>query len=319
MSRSVPSLILATGLLLSGASHAAPALRSPAEEDRVVRRLESDPAEVVSDRPAGGGVTGARRIVVRFEDGEERELKWKPVPSGMDGANNSPRKEIAAYQIQRLVLDPPDHVIPTTVLRCIPLDAFSGESRNSPTLEGSTCVLGVAEIWLEDVHVPEKLYDAARFRRDPVYAGHLADMNLVTYLIGHRDGRSNNFLMSNDPSNRRVFSIDNGISFDPMIFNYFVRNWHEIRVPALRRGPVERLRTLPPDALDRLQVLAEMARGEDGVLRHVPKQAPRAPDTGAFHDGRSLQLGLTRDEIEAVRERIDALLEEVDAGEQKLF
>lgn len=320
MLRSHPSIGLALGVLLAaGAARATTDLRSPAEEDRIVRRLESDPARVVSDRPAGGGVTGARLVVLRFADGEDIALKWKRVPAGMDGSNNSPRKEIAAYQLQRLFLDPPDHVIPTTILRCLPLEAWPAEGRPDPNPEGAACVLGEAEVWLDDVHVPERIYDEKRFGRDPVYAGHVADMNLVTYLIGHRDGRSNNFLMSNDPGNRRVFSIDNGISFDPMIFNYFVRNWHEIRVAALRRAPLERLRALPPAALDRLLVVAEMERGEDGIFRHTEPTAPRAPSEGIAFDGRALQLGLSRDEIRRVRERIDALLEAVDSGAQKTF
>ena len=319
MTRRPPRLVLVAGLLLAGAAPATTALRTPAEEDRVVQRLESEPAKVVSDRPAGGGVTGARRLVVRFADGEEMELKWKPVPTGMDGANNSPRKEIAAYQLQRLLLDPADHVIPTTILRCMPLEAYDDVGRPSPNPEDAGCVLGEAEIWLDDVHIPERVYDREIFRRDPVYAGHVADMNLVTYLIDHRDGRSNNFLMSNDPANRRVFSIDNGISFDPMIFNYFVRNWNEIRVPALRRAAVDRLRHLPPDALERLQVVAQMERGEGGVFLHVPRTVAREPAKGISFDGRSLQLGLTRKEIEKLRARIDALLEEVDSGDRKLF
>lgn len=311
--------IVVAGLAAADVARGSLDLRSGGEEDRLVTRLESSPVTVFSDQPVEGGVTGARRLALRFEDGVEIEVKWKPVPSGMDGFNHSPRKGIAAYQVQRLVLDPPDHPIPTTVLRCIPIESFGDALRPESNPEGSACVLGEAELWLHDVHCPKRIYEPEHFARDPVYAGHVADLNLVTYLIDHRDGRSNNFLASNDPSGRRVYSIDNGIAFDPILFNYFVRNWNSIRVPALRRAPIERLRSLAPGALDSLAVGVEMRRGVDGIFRHAPRTAPRAPGAGVFFDGETLQLGLTASEIEHLRERIAELLEDVDGGDLRLF
>ena len=309
--------LLCLGVFTVAASGlAASNIRSSAEEDRVVERLESDPAKVVKDQDAGGGVTGARRLTLRFEDGEEIEVKWKPVPGSMDGWNNSPRKELAAYEIQRWFLDPPDHVVPTSVMRCLPLESVGAEK---PSLEGSTCVLGAMEVWVHDVHIPEKIYDPKLFARDPVYARHMADMNLVTYLIKHSDGRSNNFLLGNDPENRRVFSIDNGISFGAPVHNFFVKNWDTIRVPALRKESVDRLRAASPEDFEELAVVVEMKLGADGVWRNAPKTTRRNPKDGAFLEDGMLQLGLTRSEIEALIERRKDLLERVDEGEQKTF
>lgn len=319
--RCFPSLFVALALgALPPAVRADAAFASPEDEDRFAERLRSDPVRVVRDDGAGGGVTGARKLTLRFSDGEDLDVKWKPVPDGMDGWNNSPRKEIAAYAVQRLFLDPPDFVVPTTVLRCLPPDAFRPLGDNpKPNVRGAQCVLGVLEEWLHDVHPPQHVYDPKLFQRDPVYARHMADLNLFTYLIEHQDGRSSNFLMSNDPAQRRVFSIDNGIAFGASIHNFFVRNWSEIRIPALRRDAVERLRAQPRAALDALAVVAEMRRDAGGVLRPVPPGASRAPDRGLHLDDGTLQLGLRRAEIEALEARLRTLLEEVDAGERETF
>lgn len=295
-------------------------IRSPAEEDRIVERLEADPCTVVKEDGAGGGVTGARKLVLRFSDGEEILVKWKPVPGGMDGWNNSPRKEIAAYQVQRLFLDPADHVVPTTVLRCLELDAFTlTGSKVAPNVEGARCVLGEVEVWVHDAHIPDHIYDPELFERDSAYATHMADMNLLTYLIRHQDGRASNFLLANDPENRRVFSIDNGIAFGASLHNFFVKNWDTVRVPALRKKSVERLRTLPPGAFEPLAVVVELKRDEAGVLRPAARSPSRHPDEGIYLGDGALQLGLTAEEIADLGERRESLLEQVDAGRLRTF
>ena len=50
-----------------------------------------------------GGVMGVKKLRVRLgSEGEEYFVKWKRAPSGdADGWNNTPRKEIAAYEIQK--------------------------------------------------------------------------------------------------------------------------------------------------------------------------------------------------------------------------
>lgn len=318
--QSIRSLPLVLLLLLAPVPARATDGRTPAEEDRIVSRLVNDTCSVVKASEAGGGVTGAQHLTLRFEDGEEIEVKWKPVPGGMDGWNNSPRKELAAYEIQRLFLDPPDHVVPTSGLRCLPPEAFATTGRTpKPNVEGMRCVLGVFEVWLSDVHHPDAIYDAALFASDPVYARHMADMNLLTYLIEHEDGRASNFFLGNDPANRRVFSVDNGISFGAPIHNFLVKNWNQIRVPALREASLARLRALPEDAFDGFAVVAEMKRDDAGVLRPVARQASREPEKGISLELGALQLGLTREEIGALTDRRKELLERVEAGEVETF
>jgi hypothetical protein len=147
----------------------------------------------------------------------------------------------------------------------------------------------------------------------------MADMNLLTYLIRHQDGRASNFLLANDPENRRVFSIDNGIAFGASLHNFFVKNWDTVRVPALRKKSVERLRALPPGAFARLAVVVEMKRDAEGVLRPARESPSRHPDEGIYLGDGVLQLGLRRSEIDDLADRRKALLDEVDASRLRTF
>ena len=213
---------------------------SLAERERSVYRVDSAGA-------AGGGTTGAEERVVWLPDlGEDVKLKLKPVPGDLDGINNAPRKELASYLIQRLFLDPEDFVVPTTFTYCVDMESWRREHGASakPNVDGLRCVLVVNALWMKDVTLPDPLYDEERFLTDPTYAYFLSNFNLFTYVVGHRDGREGNFLVSKDDARRQIFAIDNGSTFNPWGYNYFVPNWDVIRVAAVRRDTVERLRKL---------------------------------------------------------------------------
>jgi len=280
-------------------------------------------AELVTFKRTAQGLGGAERAEVHFPSvGRTFWLKAKRMPEDLDGVNNAPRKELAAYAVQRLFLDPEDYVVPTSVSRCVRLDAYRTQHpRASSTLEGTRCVLVLVSLWLQDVRVPETLYDNELFLTDPGYAYFMSNFNLLTYLMDHRDGREGNFLVANDDVRRQVFSVDNGVSFDPSFpnYNWFVPNWNDLRVPALRRESIERLRKLEEKDLDFLLVVEQLQMDEERILRQVPTTAPIDPDEGVSVQDGVVQLGLTEDEIEDIWERIEELLEDVDDGDIPLF
>jgi hypothetical protein len=293
----------------------------PLPPGQVEQLLAHAPFEIESMKPAGAGVMGAAHARARFPARRlELDVKWKTAPAGTaDGWDNSPRKELAAYDVQQWFLDPDDWIVPPTAIRCIPLDAYERLGKATPTIEGTRCVLGLVAAWLSHVSPPEVLYDPQRFANDPRYAAHFADLNLLTYLIDHRDGRLSNFLVSDDPDDGRVWTVDNGIAFGNLVWNYFVTNWNEIRVPALRRASVERLRRVTPAQLERLLVVAELEADARGVLQPVAPRRPRDVDGGTRVTPGRIQLGLTRDELEGVATRRTELLARVDRGEIPLF
>ena len=268
------------------------------------------------------GTTGAL-VLINHDEVSGKDIKWKfkkNVPGWVDSFNTSPRKELAAYQVQKLFLDSEDYVVPTCLAFCIPRDRFMKRGGYAAaTLEGTDCVLGLASIWMKDVTVPDTLYDESRFLKDPTYAYFMSNFNLLTYLVQHRDNRVGQFLVSKDDKRRQVFSIDNGISFGFWPYNFFIQQWEDIHVPALRQDSIERLRKLQRQDLNFLGVLAQFKLDENLVLRPVSVGKNLDPSVGAKYTGGVLQYGLAKSEIDAVWDRIQHVIAEVDAGTIQVF
>ena len=66
-------------------------------------------------------------------------------------------------------------------------------------------------------------------------------------------------------------------------------------------------------------VVAQMKVDSDGILQTVDPGPPIDPDEGANFDGTTVQFGLTEEEVNAIWERVEALIEKVDANEIALF
>jgi hypothetical protein len=305
--------------------------------NRAAEILRSAPYEIHGVQGAGAGVTGAQKVDALFEFTEQEEdevylwkiddgvsIKSKPFPSpSLDGWNNNPRKEIAAYELQTIFLEPRDYVVPTTVARCIPVeDHLPYRPAARPTLEGTDCVLTVLSLWLENVTVPDVFYDEARFRSDPAYAYAYGIFNILTYLSDHLDNRKGNFLVSKDDRFPRAYAIDNGIAFGSWIYNWFIPSsyaWRKIVVPAVPESAIDRLRELRRADLDRFAVVAEFHKNENGHLEAAPPGASLDSSRPVTVDGNVVQLGLTESEIDDLWERIEGLIERVDEGRLATF
>ena len=269
------------------------------------------------------GTSGARVITLYLPAiDKEDKFKWKEMdPGGLDGFNNSPRRQIAAYEIQKLFLEPEDYVVPTSIAVCIPLGIYYRSSSESgeASLPGTSCRLGLASTWLLDLKVPEKLYEESRFLEDPTYAYYMSNLNILTYLIDHRDTKKSNFLVSKDERRRQVFSIDNDIAFGTFPYNFFWPHWNKIRVAALRRDSIDKLRRLQREDLDFLEVVFQMEKDEDDVLLPVPTDAKICPDAGVCTQDGTVQFGLKQSEIDDVWERIQTLIKRVEKGKIPVF
>lgn len=285
------------------------------------RRLATSSFDVTAWKNAGGGVTGAKKLTITFrEDRLSVAVKWKRAPTGGDGWNNSPRREIGVYAVQKLFLDAGDYLVPPIVARGIDWQVYRPvEPDPSPNLDGVRCVYGALAMWMINCHPAERVFDRDRIARDPRYAYHFGNLNLLHYLVNHRDARTSNFLVSNDPDNPQLFSVDNGISFGEKIFNFLVRNFNKIRVNALPHRSIERLRRVSRAELDRLGVLAELRADDAGVLRHVAPGPNLDPETGNRVRAGVVQIGLASAEIDAVAQRLEELLRRVDQGELGTF
>jgi hypothetical protein len=206
---------------------------------------------------------------------------------------------------------------------CLPLEGYLDASA-TPTREDSMCVLGVFAMWLNDLTLPEPLFDEERFGRDYVYAYYFSNLNLFTYLVKHHDGRAGNFLVSKHAARPQIFSIDNGVSFgdsfNGRFYNWFVSNGNTVHVPALRKESIDRLRKLrEEDVIKQLGVVAQLELNADGIFVNVPPGENLDPDDGVRIEGNTIQLGLSEDELEDVWERIEDLIEDVDEGDIAVF
>jgi hypothetical protein len=269
------------------------------------------------------GTGGAMKVRVHIGSlNRDLDFKIKKVPPDLAGINNSPRREMAAYSVQTLFLDPPDYLVPATAVRCPALERWREvHGKGEPQIPGSNCVMISASLWLTGITLPDAVYDKQRFLEDPVYARYLADFNLLTYLVDHRDGRRGNILVSKEDDRRQVFAIDNGVSFGPMwpLYNWFVPNWNVLRVAALRKSSVDRLRPLERKDLDFLLAVQELRDNGSGHYVDV-ERGPLLDDNGGVQArGGIVQVGLTRGEIDDVWHRVRTLIERVDEGRIPVF
>ena len=280
------------------------------------RLLAEAPMRIVSaeiSRPkAKGDIT--LKADVAFGDEPPMRVKLRKSMPGADEFNNVPRYDLAAQELQKLLVDPVDYFVPPTALRFVPIDEFRRYTDDvRPTFRGSDEVLAVVQYWLQEVKVVEDVLDPARFTADPVYARHIGQLNVFTYLIDHRDSNVGNFLISRAEQGPRVFSIDHGVAFASPDSDRG-ELWAKLRVDRLPAGTIARLRALDRGQLDsRLGVLAQWRLVDGRFLAEAPG-ANLGRSRGVRVERGVLQMGLSAREIGRLWQRREQLLRSVDEG-----
>ena len=307
-------------LAIAGAA-AAQDLNIPIPVAELERMLVTEPLQIVSaeiSRPkAKGDIT--LKAEVSFGARPPFRVKLRKSEPGAESFNNVPRYDIAAYELQRLLMDPAEYVMPPTALRMIPLADFQRYSPDvKPTFKGADEVLGVVQYWLQEIKVVADVYDPARFEADPVYARHIGQLNVFTFLIEHRDSNVGNFLISKAEQGPRVFSIDHGVAFASLDSDRGTA-WLEMRVNRLPKDTVARVRMLTKDELSaRLGVFAQWEL-RDGHYVAVPLTENKWPSRGVRIKDGVVQMGLTRAEIAAIDRQVKRLVHQVDFGTIKAY
>jgi hypothetical protein len=281
--------------------------------------LQSEPLRIVSaeiSRPkAKGDIT--LRADVAFGERPPMTIKLRKAEPGANTFNNVPRYDIAAYELQKLLMDAAEYVVPPTAVRMLPLSDLRpyapSNVRIRATFRGSDDVLCVVQYWLQDVKAPEDVLDQALFQIDATYARHVGQLNVFTYLIEHGDSNRGNFLISAVPAAARVFAIDNGVAFASEQSDRG-ELWKSMRVTRLPTDIVGRLRELTQaDLTSRLSVLAQWEL-RDGHYVVVPLGENLDPRNGVRRKDTTVQMGLTRSEIEGVWSRVERLLQKIVDG-----
>jgi len=258
-------------------------------------------------------------VLLAFNDSTAIEVKWAVAPHGGEAFNNQPRYEAGAYELQKLFLDERDYVVPPTVLRMVPQSVFAASPglKGEPTFDGGQSVLVALQYWTAGV-TPEDVFNPKRADRDSVYARHLGDLNILTYLIRHRDANKGNMLISADTANPRLFAVDNGVAFNSPPSNRGA-DWQNMRVKRVSAGTAARLRTITDSSLTSvLGVVAQFERrGDDYVATAIGPNLDK--DEGVRRKDSTLQLGLTAAEIDGVRDRLKELVKDIEKGKIKTF
>jgi hypothetical protein len=305
---------------------------------RAVAEVESwlvDPGlEILGAAPPPTGIQGAVVLTLRAPRLMPVVFRAKWRAHSTTTTRNSPRRELAAYAVQKLFLEPDEYVVPPAAPHCFPLEAYRAEvdQNAKATFREAPCVFGYLSYWLEDV---EPLADAAEegwfhgqyrhafdprlYADNPAYRDSISRVNMLTYIIGHADSHAKNFVITSDSSAPLVYSVDNSLSLglkknarlDPR------HDWSMLKVPALPRSSVERLRAHARE-LDRLAAIAVL-EPKAGVL--VQGEAPRAPPNalGLEWTGGRLRVGLSAAEIGDLEVRVALLLRKVDRGEIQIY
>jgi hypothetical protein len=283
--------------------------------------LQSEPLRIVTaeiSRPkARGDIT--LKADVAFGEREPMRIKLRKAERGAETFNNVPRYDIAAYQLQKLLMDPHEYVVPPTALRMLPLGELEAHARSvDPTFKGSDDVLCVVQYWLQDVKAQEDVLDKALFESDAVYARHVGQLNVFTYLIEHADSNLGNFLISAAPEGARVFAIDNGVAFASEKSDRG-ELWKRMRVQRLPKDLVERLRAMSEAGL--MSQLGVVAQWElrDGHYVAVAPGENLAPKSGVRRKDSIVQMGLTAREINDVWDRTRRLVKMIDDGDIQAY
>ena len=266
----------------------------------------------ISRPNAKGDIT--LRADVSFGGAEPLRVKLRKAEPGANTFNNVPRYDLAAYELQKLFLDPAEYLVPPTNLRMVGLAEFAKYSPGvRRTFPDADQVLAVVQYWLSDIKSIPDVYDAKRFGTDPVYARHIGQLNVLTYIIRHRDSNQGNFLIGKAETGARVFSIDHGVAFESDDSDRG-ELWKEMRVTRLPADTVERLRRITPELLtERLAVLAQWQL-KDGSYVPVPKGPNMSENRGVRRSGNDLQMGLNKSEIRSINRIRENLLERIDEG-----
>lgn len=295
-------------------------------------RFRSQSFEILN-MPTSRGLPSERTFAptVRFEDGAMMQVKFAPAPPGGEVFNNRPQYEVAAYEIQKLFLDESEYVVPPTAARCLAFDFVEqaidkAPNRSAiedprPTFDEWRMSLVVLQYWLWNIDIAERndIRDRKRLEEDETFARHAGNFNLLTYLIGHNDSNVGNFLISTDPANPRVFSVDNGLAFSDEESDRGTY-WRELQMERFPAKSIERLREVTLEDLHAaLGVVAQFSLGPDGNFVQVEATENLAPNTGIRRTPTVLQLGLRASEIRNLHRRLGRLIRDIDNGKYEVF
>lgn len=296
---------------------------------RQIEALLSATPQILGMADTPSGSQGAKILTLSGSDRGQKivfRVRWRA--QSTEGLINEPRKELAAYAVQKLFLSEQELVVPPTVALCLPLADYRRFAPREPATEGTDCVLGFASYWLEGVedvedaqksgtlHPSSGFWDRQLFETDPVYRSSVSNVNVLTYLINHGDAHEKQFMLEKTPFGLRTYVVDNSIAFlsikNPMML--LREDWSQIQIPTIPSSVVARLRALTVADLRSLSTIVELEKRDGQLVPSSSKLDPIPSDGhGISWQGDRVRIGLSNREIELVASRIRELLQRPEA------
>jgi hypothetical protein len=306
------------------------ACRAPADVEAALR---SPALTVIGAAETPQGRQGARILTLAVPSSGGRfvfRAKWRA--HSTLSTLSDPRRELGAYAVQRLFLEPHAYVVPPSAGHCFALEPYrrSVDAQARATFRGIDCVFGVLSYWLEHARSlddeedaglltdDQRAFDAALFRRMPTYRASAADLNVLTFLIEHGDSHPDQFVVGGPAASPRLYLVDNSLTFGSFRNPTVVEDWSRWLVPNIRRATWQRLQRVAPAEWAGLAVI-EQYEIREGVLVHTAAGPAKNTSAGLRWAGRQLQVGLDDRELARVARRLRALSSDVAAGKLALF
>lgn len=284
----------------------------------IEKMLTSDPVEIAIPRDVRFKGDKAKTAMLKREDGFFIRIKSKKAAQGGEDYNNQPRYEIAAYQFQKLFLDPDEYVVPPTAGRGFSLETYQKiEEGAQPTFKNTSAVFCLLQYWLDNV-TTQNLFEEKRLYSDSLYARNIGNLNIFTYLIRHSDSNKGNFLISKISENPRVFAVDNEMAFGD-IMSERGYEWRNLVVKRFPQKTVDRLRKIRKEDLFATLGVVAQYEIQNGQLIPVEPTANLDENDGVRQSDGVIQLGLTVKEIDRIFERLQEFLQKVDSGAVSTF
>ncbi len=246
-------------------------------------------------------------------------IKVRRAGAGVSSFNNEPRYELAAYELSRLLFPADEQVVPAIALRSAPLAQFRLlDPAAVEAWRDTGSAFYMVQCWLNGAQPHPLVIDATRFATDRAYARAISRLNVLTYLIEHKDSNLGNVMLTGEGAAVRAWAIDNGVAFDSEESDVGTF-WKNLRVDAVDRAFATRLRAVTLDQLRaRLAVIAQFELvGETWEPR--PPAANFDALRGVRRRGAVLQLGLTGKEIGELERRRAKLVRRIDKGDISLL
>ncbi len=251
--------------------------------------LRSTNLEIIDARDTPAGVQGAWQLTLRTSEGIKFRAKWRDTKTkNIAALPSDPRREVVAYHVQKLLLDPQEYVVPPSAAHCFPLKEYKLRVEPAkPTWSEINCVFGFLSYWLTDTssieEVPldsdspttssrngNRLFFLDRFNIDKLYARKVARLNLITYIIEHGDPSPSQFLVSTEPFH--AWSVDHSVSLTSMKnpLALFKEDWSFLLVPRITEKLARRILDLTRRDINQLALLESYRITRHGQIVSQP-------------------------------------------------